>query len=65
MKKDRFPYNIKPKDEWEEKNKMWNILAIEDRLECETICCDKCEWERYCEWYQIKEDFYKQKGEDI
>lgn len=64
MKKDEFPYNIKPRDEWEEKNKMWNILAVEGTLECEMIC-DKCEWERYCEWYQMKEDFYKQKGEDI
>ncbi len=54
LRKDKFPYNMKVKTEWDAGNKEWNILAVEDRLECESIKCKECKWYDYCEWYQIK-----------
>lgn len=54
--KTEWPYNMKVETEWEAGNKQWNILAIEDRLECDNIKCKNCKWYNYCEFYQIKEE---------
>ena len=54
--KNEWPYNMKVRDEWERLNKEWNILAVEDKLECDNIKCSECKWYNYCEFYQIKEE---------
>ena len=45
--KDQFPYNMKVKTEWEKKNKEWNILIHEDKIDCDNRKCKQCEWYDY------------------